>query len=84
MFQNERRNPGPEILELRSALVDHKRGSMKEVPVKLHYDDNRRVILEKRDYFYAPLPGTPFSLAVAIPNYGTTWIKVGNSDFVHS
>nr|XP_034192789.1 voltage-dependent calcium channel subunit alpha-2/delta-3 isoform X1 [Osmia lignaria] len=72
------RNPGVEVLELRAALVDHKRGSMKGVPVKLHYDDNRRVTLEKRDYFYAPLPGTPFGLAVAIPNYGTTWIKVGD------
>lgn len=75
-IKNERRNPGVEVLELRAALVDHKRGSMKGVPVKLHYDDNRRVTLEKRDYFYAPLPGTPFGLAVAIPNYGTTWIKV--------
>ncbi|XP_019696117.1 voltage-dependent calcium channel subunit alpha-2/delta-3 isoform X3 [Harpegnathos saltator] len=72
------RNPGPEILELRSALVDHKRGSMRNIPVKLHYDDNRRVTLERRDYFYAPLPGTPFGLAVAIPHYGTTWIKVGD------
>ncbi|XP_033327950.2 ca[2+] channel Muscle-specific alpha2/delta subunit isoform X1 [Megalopta genalis] len=74
----EPRNPGPEVLELRAALVDHKTGSMKGVPVKLHYDDNRRVTLERRDYFYAPLPGTPFGLAVAIPNYGTTWIKVGD------
>ncbi|XP_011699951.1 PREDICTED: voltage-dependent calcium channel subunit alpha-2/delta-3-like, partial [Wasmannia auropunctata] len=72
------RNPGPEILKLRSALVDHERGNMTRIPVKLHYDDNRRVNLEKRDYFYAPLPGTPFSLAVVIPNYGTTWIKVGD------
>ncbi|XP_014474755.1 PREDICTED: voltage-dependent calcium channel subunit alpha-2/delta-3 isoform X2 [Dinoponera quadriceps] len=72
------RNPGPEILELRSALVDHKRGSIRGIPVKLHYDDNRRVTLERRDYFYAPLPGTPFGLAVAIPHYGTTWIKVGD------
>ncbi|XP_067204324.1 voltage-dependent calcium channel subunit alpha-2/delta-3 isoform X2 [Linepithema humile] len=72
------RNPGPEILELRSALVDHQRGSIKELPVKLHYDDNRRVTLERRDYFFAPLPGTPFGLAIAIPNYGTTWIKVGD------
>lgn len=64
------------MLELRAALVDHKRGSTKGVPVKLHYDDNRRVTMERRDYFYAPLPGTPFGLAVAIPYYGTTWIKV--------
>lgn len=74
----ERRNPGPEVLELRGALVDHKSGSLKSVPVKLHYDNNRRVILEKRDYYYAPLPGTPFGLAVAMSssNYGKTWIKV--------
>ncbi|XP_017757436.1 PREDICTED: voltage-dependent calcium channel subunit alpha-2/delta-3 isoform X1 [Eufriesea mexicana] len=72
------RNPGPEVLKLRAALVDHKRGSLKGIPVKLHYDDNRRVTLERRDYFYAPLPGTPFGLAVAIPNYGTRWIKVGD------
>ncbi|XP_076233881.1 ca[2+] channel Muscle-specific alpha2/delta subunit isoform X2 [Calliopsis andreniformis] len=74
----EPRNPGPEVLELRAALVDHQQGSMKGIPVKLHYDDNRRVTLERRDYFYAPLPGTPFGLAVAIPDYGTTWIKVGD------
>ncbi|XP_018059590.1 PREDICTED: voltage-dependent calcium channel subunit alpha-2/delta-4-like isoform X2 [Atta colombica] len=74
----EPRNPSPELLELRSALVDHKRGNMMGIPVKLHYDNNRRVNLEKRDYFYAPLPGTPFGLAVVLPNYGTTWIKVGD------
>ncbi|XP_050454891.1 voltage-dependent calcium channel subunit alpha-2/delta-3 isoform X2 [Cataglyphis hispanica] len=74
----EPRNPGPVILKLRSELVDHKNGSMKGIPVRLHYDDNRRVSLERRDYFYAPLPGTPFTLAVALPNYGTTWIKVGD------
>lgn len=63
-------------MELRSALVDHKRGNMTNIPVKLHYDDNRRVHLEKRDYFYAPLLGTPFGLAIVIPNYSKTWIKV--------
>ncbi|XP_012275945.1 voltage-dependent calcium channel subunit alpha-2/delta-3 [Orussus abietinus] len=72
------RNPGPEVLELRAALVDHKWGNLKGIPVKLHYDDNRRVTLEKRDYFYAPLPETPFGIAVTIPNYGSTWIKVGD------
>lgn len=51
---------------------------MKDIPVKFHYDDNRRIILEKRDYYFAPLPGTPFGIAVAIPNYGKTWIKVTN------
>lgn len=64
------------MLELRQELIDHKVGSMIKVPVKLHYDDNRRVTLEERDYYYSPLPQTPFSLAVVIPHYGRHWIKV--------
>ncbi|XP_015587853.1 voltage-dependent calcium channel subunit alpha-2/delta-3 isoform X2 [Cephus cinctus] len=72
------RNPSPKLLELREALVNHTSGSMLGIPVKLHYDDNRRVTLEKRNYFYAPLPGTPFEMAVTLPDYGTTWIKVGD------
>ncbi|KAF7991534.1 hypothetical protein HCN44_008905 [Aphidius gifuensis] len=76
--QKDPRKPGQDILKLRKALVDHQTGSMKNVPVKLHYDDNKRVTLEKRDYYYAPLPGTPFGIAIALPNYGKTWIRVGN------
>ncbi|XP_015127549.1 voltage-dependent calcium channel subunit alpha-2/delta-3 isoform X1 [Diachasma alloeum] len=72
------RDPGAKILELRAALVNHTWGNMKNIPVKFHYDNNRRVTLEHRDYYFAPLPGTPFGIAVAIPNYGKTWIKVGN------
>ncbi|XP_011305920.1 voltage-dependent calcium channel subunit alpha-2/delta-3 isoform X2 [Fopius arisanus] len=72
------RDPGEQMLELRASLVNHTRGSMKDVPVKLHYDNSRRVTLEHRNYYFAPLPGTPFGIAVAIPNYGKTWIKVGN------
>lgn len=70
------REPGKTIKDLRQKLVDHENGSMKNVSVKLHYDDNRRVTLEHRDYYYRSLPGTPFGIAVALPNYGTTWIKV--------
>lgn len=62
--------------------MDHQYGSMKDVPVKFHYDDSRRVMLEKRDYYYAPLPGTPFGIAVAIPNYGKTWIKVMSLNYM--
>ncbi|XP_051159665.1 voltage-dependent calcium channel subunit alpha-2/delta-3 isoform X3 [Leptopilina boulardi] len=72
------RQPGQDILKLRQMLVDHANGSMKNVSVKLHYDANKRVTLEYRDYFYRSLPGTPFGIAVALSNYGTTWIKVGD------
>ncbi|XP_012258543.2 voltage-dependent calcium channel subunit alpha-2/delta-3 [Athalia rosae] len=72
------RNPGQTVLNLRAALVNHLSGNMTGIPVKIHYDDYRRVTVEKRDYFYAPLPETPFGLAIALPDYGTTWIKVGD------
>ncbi|XP_033217688.1 voltage-dependent calcium channel subunit alpha-2/delta-3 isoform X2 [Belonocnema kinseyi] len=75
---SEPREPGKTVKDLRQRLVDHENGSMKNVSVKLHYDDNRRVTLERRDYYYRSLPGTPFGIAVALPNYGTTWIKVGD------
>ncbi|XP_046751290.1 voltage-dependent calcium channel subunit alpha-2/delta-3 isoform X2 [Diprion similis] len=71
------RIPGKEVLELREALVNHKNGTLENVTVKFHYDDYRRVTFEKRNYFYEALPGTPFGLAIALPEYGTKWINVG-------
>lgn len=39
----------------------------------------RRLSQETYDFYYAPLPNTPFSLGLAIPSgYGNTWIKVGD------
>ncbi|XP_031786318.1 voltage-dependent calcium channel subunit alpha-2/delta-3 isoform X1 [Nasonia vitripennis] len=69
------REPGDEITEIRRALVNHECGSKKNVRVKLHYDDYRRVTLESRDYFYAALPLTPFGIAVVLPQYGRYYIK---------
>ncbi|KAJ8670394.1 hypothetical protein QAD02_001653 [Eretmocerus hayati] len=71
------RDPGDEITEIRRALVNHECDSKKDVKVKLHYDDYRRVNLESRDYYYAPLPLTPFGIAVVLPKYGRFYIKVG-------
>lgn len=49
------------------------------VSVKFHFDKIRRISQEKYDYYYAPLPNTPFSLGLAIPTgYGNTWIRVSN------
>lgn len=72
------REPGEDITEIRRALVNHECGSKKNVRVKLHYDDYRRVTLESRDYFYAALPLTPFGIAVVLPQYGRYYIKVSN------
>lgn len=39
----------------------------------------RRISQENYDYYFEPLPNTPFSLGLAIPSeYGNTWIKVGD------
>lgn len=73
------REPGEKLLNLREALVTHEWGKMLNVTVRFHYDKMRRVSLESYNYYYAPLPNTPFSLGLAIPNgYGNTWIKVGD------
>ncbi|XP_030376767.1 voltage-dependent calcium channel subunit alpha-2/delta-3 [Scaptodrosophila lebanonensis] len=74
---NSPREPGESILQLRSAMVRHKSGEFKDIPVKFHFDNMRRVSEEKQDYFFAPLPNTPFSLGIVLPSkYGKTWIKV--------
>jgi voltage-dependent calcium channel alpha-2/delta-4 len=49
---------------LRQHLVDYKKGSMLGVPVKFHYDKMRRVAQSKQDFFFAPIPHTPFSLGI--------------------
>ncbi|XP_037825426.1 voltage-dependent calcium channel subunit alpha-2/delta-3 [Lucilia sericata] len=75
---NSPRNPGESILQLRRSMVNHESGEFKDISVKLHYDKMRRVSEEKQDYFFAPLPNTPFSLGIVLPSeYGKTWIKVG-------
>lgn len=73
------RSPHPTILELRHMIVEAERGRMLGVPIRFHYDNMRRVAQEKQDYYFAPLPNTPFALAIALPSdYGNTWIKVGD------
>lgn len=75
----EAREPGEKLQRLREALVTHEWGKMLDVSVRFHYDKMRRISLESYNYYYAPLPSTPFSLGLAIPNgYGNTWIKVGD------
>ncbi|XP_058802117.1 voltage-dependent calcium channel subunit alpha-2/delta-3 isoform X2 [Phymastichus coffea] len=73
------------IKKIRESLVNHTCGSEKNVKVKLHYDDWRRVTLESRDYFYAALPLTPFGIAVVLPQYGRYHIKVSKEiDLFHN
>ncbi|XP_064542057.1 voltage-dependent calcium channel subunit alpha-2/delta-3 isoform X1 [Drosophila montana] len=80
LFEDQNpREPGQSILNLRSAMVHHEANEFRDIPVKFHYDKMRRVSEEKQDYFFAPLPNTPFTLGIVMPSeYGKTWIKVGD------
>ncbi|KAH1023063.1 hypothetical protein HUJ04_012343 [Dendroctonus ponderosae] len=67
------------LRELRSYLVNGSEGSMHNIILKYHYDDNRRVSEETYDYYFSDLPETPFSLAIAIPSrYGNYSLDVGD------
>lgn len=69
-----------ETLEnLRTMLVNGVKGSMHNLTLKYHYDDNRRISKETYDYYFAPLNSTPFSVGIAIPStYGRYQIGVGD------
>jgi len=61
------RIPSELLLELRKNLVDHKFGKMQGVPVRFHYDKMRRVAQSTQDFYFAPIPHTPFSLGLGLP-----------------
>ncbi|KAK7793435.1 hypothetical protein R5R35_010056 [Gryllus longicercus] len=68
----------PEILELREAMVNHSTGEILGLNMKFQYDDMKRAYVEKRDYYYTPLKGTPFSIAISLPEgYGHYQLRVG-------
>lgn len=75
------RDLGPEnngsLKQLRSALVKGINGSLTDIPLKLHFDDMRRISKQKYDYYFAPLERTAFSIGIALPNtFGKYFLKV--------
>lgn len=69
----------PTLLELREKLIIGAKGSMHNITLKYHFDDNRRISKEPYDYYFAPLNDTPFSIGIAVPStYGKYYIEVGD------
>lgn len=58
------RKPSEKLLELRRHLVEYRKGQMTKVPVRFHYDKMRRVAQSTQDFYFAPIPHTPFSLGI--------------------
>ncbi|CAG9135650.1 unnamed protein product [Plutella xylostella] len=58
------------LLDLRHDMIEQREGET-EIGVKVQYDNMRRVATRRQRYFYAPVEGTPYSLAVVLPDgYG--------------
>ncbi|KDR23040.1 Voltage-dependent calcium channel subunit alpha-2/delta-3 [Zootermopsis nevadensis] len=69
----------PEIEELRKAMVNYSEGKMLKKRMKFHYDNIRRVAVEQKNFYFAPLKGTPFTLGLSLPDkYGMYYIKAGD------
>ncbi|CAB3365530.1 Hypothetical predicted protein [Cloeon dipterum] len=74
----EARQPNEDTLKLRNSMVAHEKGSILDIKIKFALDDQRRINVETRDFFYLPVNGTPFTLGLSLPpNYGTFSIDVG-------
>ncbi|XP_059474335.1 voltage-dependent calcium channel subunit alpha-2/delta-3-like isoform X2 [Neocloeon triangulifer] len=75
----EPREKNNDTLLLRNSMVAHEEGNLLDIKIKVALDDQRRLTVETRDFFYSPVSGTPFSLGVSLPpNYGTFSIEIGD------
>lgn len=58
------------LFQLRHDMIEQREGET-EIGVKVQYDNMRRVATRRQRYYYSPVDGTPFSLAVVLPDgYG--------------
>ncbi|XP_022196904.2 voltage-dependent calcium channel subunit alpha-2/delta-3 isoform X3 [Nilaparvata lugens] len=69
------RNFSAELIRLRDAIVNQKK-NQKTLKVKYHLDNLRRAVTGKRQYFYHPIEGTPFTLVLALPGHSDLHYKV--------
>ncbi|XP_059050982.1 voltage-dependent calcium channel subunit alpha-2/delta-4 isoform X3 [Achroia grisella] len=68
--ENSRVNLTSLLLDLRHDMIEQREGET-EIGVKVQYDNMRRVATRRQRYFYSPVDGTPYSLAVVLPDgYG--------------
>uniref|UniRef100_A0A336LYX8 CSON005615 protein n=1 Tax=Culicoides sonorensis TaxID=179676 RepID=A0A336LYX8_CULSO len=63
------------LYDMRHEMVMQKEGET-EIRVLVHHDDMKRVSMRNLRYYYGPIDGTPFSLALALPDkYGIHELK---------
>ncbi|XP_046388068.1 voltage-dependent calcium channel unc-36-like isoform X2 [Ischnura elegans] len=70
-----------ELLRLRNGMINQESGEMLGVDVLMHHDDMRRVTNEVRNYYYTPLPGTPYTITLSLPStYGLFKLEVKDKE----
>ncbi|XP_073994838.1 voltage-dependent calcium channel subunit alpha-2/delta-3-like isoform X3 [Rhodnius prolixus] len=75
----EPRSPSADILKLRKMMVSGVEGKLLGLKIKFHYGNMRRIGVETRNYYFAPLNSTPFTMGLVLPQpYGNHWIKAGD------
>lgn len=73
------REIGETLLKLRNDFVSGGKGIIKNITLKYHYDNTRRITRAKYDYYYASINNTPFTVVISIPhNYGQFIVEVGD------
>ncbi|XP_071450775.1 voltage-dependent calcium channel subunit alpha-2/delta-3-like [Hetaerina americana] len=74
-----------EILQLRDGMINQEKGEVLGLDVLMHHDDMRRLTSEQRNYYYAPLPGTPYTVAVSLPaTYGLYKVEVKGQEEIET
>ncbi|XP_077294505.1 voltage-dependent calcium channel subunit alpha-2/delta-3-like [Arctopsyche grandis] len=72
-----------DIIHFRNEILNQENGSV-WMQVKYHYDNMTRVSRIRRQYYWTEIPGTVFSLVVALPEpYGLKRIKVKTDEEFH-
>ena len=55
-------------MDMRDSMINQIKNVYYDKWTKFHYDDMRRVGIEKRNYYVRPLVGTPFSIGLTVPS----------------
>ncbi|KAI8438731.1 hypothetical protein MSG28_011143 [Choristoneura fumiferana] len=76
---NSRINLTSLLLDLRHDMIEQREGET-EIGVKVQYGSMRRVATRRQRYFYSPVEGTPYSLAIVLPDgYGMVYCEYAST-----
>ncbi|XP_055843710.1 voltage-dependent calcium channel subunit alpha-2/delta-3 isoform X3 [Episyrphus balteatus] len=79
----EPRDFNPVLINIRDAIINQSTGS-KWMLVKNHFDEMKRVMRVKRQYFWTAVQNTPFTLVVTYPQqYGVNRLQIRAEDEIH-